>query len=206
MQKNHLLTSSVLSLRRSALLPKWVLKFTCFIAFAFHAEKGQLHAQGEQESTTNTVSPSTQQLTLRIGGEVPAPAEWKLSEFARLPRSTVRVKDRDGRDITYGGVSLTDVLRAVSLRLNAGTIPSRETVAKYILIVAADGYRAVFATAEIDPALTERTILLADQKDGQLLSSLQGPLRIVVPGEKRPARWVRQVRAILIGQPNESAP
>jgi hypothetical protein len=71
----------------------------------------------------------------------------------------------------------------------------------YILVQAADGYRAVFASAEVDPAQTDRLILLADHKNGQLLSANEGPFRIVFPGEKRPARWVRQVQSILVNRP-----
>jgi hypothetical protein len=44
--------------------------------------------------------------------------------------------------------------------------------------------------------VTDHVILLADTKDGQPLPPREGPFRIVVPGEKRPARWVRQVTAL----------
>jgi hypothetical protein len=66
------------------------------------------------------------------------------------------------------------------------------------LVEATDGYRAVFALAELDPELTDRVILLADTKDGQPLSPSEGAFRVIVPGEKRPARWVRQVRALTV--------
>jgi hypothetical protein len=62
-----------------------------------------------------------------------------------------------------------------------------------LLVEAADGYRVVFALAEIDPAFATREIILADKRDGKALDAKEGPLRIVAPGDKRPARWVRQV-------------
>jgi hypothetical protein len=40
--------------------------------------------------------------------------------------------------------------------------------------------------------------LLADQRDGKPLGANEGPLRAIVPGEKRHARWVRQVIALKI--------
>jgi hypothetical protein len=70
----------------------------------------------------------------------------------------------------------------------------------YLVVEASDGYRAVFALPEIDPACTDRTILLVDRRDGKPLSAKEGPLRIVVPGEKRHSRWVRQVIAFKIGR------
>jgi hypothetical protein len=54
-----------------------------------------------------------------------------------------------------------------------------------------DGYQAVFALAEFDPGFTDQVILVADHRDGQPLNSREGPLRLIVPGDKRPARWVR---------------
>ena len=62
----------------------------------------------------------------------------------------------------------------------------------------ADGYRAVFALPELDPAYTDRVVFLADRKDGAKIGASEGPLRIVVPGEKRQARWVRQVISLII--------
>jgi hypothetical protein len=70
----------------------------------------------------------------------------------------------------------------------------------YLVVEAADGYRAVFALPELDPLFTDRVILLADRRDGKSLSEREGPLRIIVPGEKRPARWVRQVVALKVGR------
>jgi hypothetical protein len=39
-------------------------------------------------------------------------------------------------------------------------------MALYVLASASDGYRAVFALAELDPAFTDRHILLVDRRDG----------------------------------------
>jgi len=57
---------------------------------------------------------------------------------------------------------------------------------------------AVPKEPEIDPAFTDLTFLLADRRDGQPLDQFEGKLRIVVPHEKRHARWVRQVVALSI--------
>jgi hypothetical protein len=54
-----------------------------------------------------------------------------------------------------------------------------------------DGYKVVFALADFDPAFTDHAILLADHRDGQPLNSRKGPLRLIVPNDKRHARWVR---------------
>ena len=63
---------------------------------------------------------------------------------------------------------------------------------------AADGYQAVFALPELDPAFNDRVIILADRFDGSPLTARDGSWQIVVVGEKRQARWVRQVVALTI--------
>ena len=61
-----------------------------------------------------------------------------------------------------------------------------------------DGGRVVFALAEFDPTLGNRAAFLVDRCDGKPLDDEVGPLRLVVPGEARPVRWVRQVEAITV--------
>ena len=73
-------------------------------------------------------------------------------------------------------------------------------MALYVVAEASDGYRAIFALAELDPAFTDRVILLADRRDGKPLSAREGPLQMIVPGEKKHARWVRQVIRLKVGR------
>ncbi len=67
-----------------------------------------------------------------------------------------------------------------------------------LLVEATDGYKVVFALTEVDPAFASREIILADKRDGKPLDTKEGPFRVVVPGEKRPVRWVRQVTTFKI--------
>jgi hypothetical protein len=59
-----------------------------------------------------------------------------------------------------------------------------------------DHYDIVYALAEFDDAFNGRTILLVDRQDGQALPDALGPYRLVVPGDKRPARWARMVTSL----------
>ena len=75
-------------------------------------------------------------------------------------------------------------------------------MSRYLLVVAADGYRVVFAIPGVDQTLTDRKVYLVTQRDGHPLSEKEGPFRIVVPDEKRPARWISQVTALKVQQAN----
>jgi len=95
-------------------------------------------------------------------------------------------------------VLLTDVLAKV-------TTPTGEaftkTVASYCLIVEArDGSKALFSWQEIDPPFTDRKFYVVLKRDRMPLSSQDGPFEVIVPGEKRNSRWVRQLVAVKIRQ------
>jgi len=95
----------------------------------------------------------------------------------------------------FEGVSLADVLKLGGVETGKMKGPQ---MTQALLLEAADGYKVVFALAEIDPDFATREILLAVKRDGKPLDEKQGPFRIVAPGDKRPARWIRQVTSIKV--------
>ncbi len=107
-----------------------------------------------------------------------------------LPRHTVVTSDR-GLRTTFVGVALRDVLARVGVPL--GEALRGKALSRVIIASAADGYQVTYAIAEVDAAFTDQIILVADTRDGHPLLADTGPLQIVVPLDKRPARWVRQV-------------
>ena len=119
------------------------------------------------------------------------------SDFARLARhdTTVSAHNVSGR---YSGVALTDLLALINAPL-ADSLRGR-SLATYVLAEAADGYRVLFSIAELDSNFNDRIVIVADRKDGQPLAATEGPYRLIVPGEKRPARWARQVTRISLGR------
>jgi DMSO/TMAO reductase YedYZ molybdopterin-dependent catalytic subunit len=133
---------------------------------------------------------------LRIGGDVERPLTLKGEDLAKLSRQTLRVQEHDGRESLFEGVAIVELLRLAGVPLGKDLRGERMLI--YLVVEAADGYRVVFALPEIDPAFTDRTILLVDRRDQQPLSAHEGPLRVIVPGEKRQARWVRQVTAFTV--------
>jgi DMSO/TMAO reductase YedYZ molybdopterin-dependent catalytic subunit len=76
----------------------------------------------------------------------------------------------------------------------------------YLLIEAQDGYQVLFTLPELDALFTDKVVLLADRRDGKPLSEKEGPLRVVVPDEKRQARWIRQVKSITVRHAIETRP
>jgi hypothetical protein len=70
-----------------------------------------------------------------------------------------------------------------------------------VLIAGAkDGYHAAFALAELDEGIGNKPAFACDKQDSQPLSQSDGPIRLVMPSDKRPARWVRMVTTLDVVQ------
>lgn len=146
-----------------------------------------------QQSTKN---PSD--ATLRINGKIDQPLIMRLADLRALPRKRVTVTDDRGAQATYEGVPVVELLQHAGVPL--GKRLRGAQMKFYVIVDASDGYQVVFALPEFDPGFTDRVILLADRRDSHPLSAPEGPFRIVVPGKKRHARWVRQVTDLDIQQ------
>jgi hypothetical protein len=118
-------------------------------------------------------------------------------DLAGLERLTVVTQDR-GLRTTFEGVALREVLGKAGVTF--GDAIKGAALARVVIASARDGYRAVYAIAELDAGFTDQIILLADRRDGKPLLPDTGPLQIVVPNDKRAARWIRQVNRLEIRQ------
>jgi hypothetical protein len=134
-----------------------------------------------------------QQLTVQIGDG--KPTVLTRADIAALPHVKVSTS-ASGAAATFEGVALEAVLEKAGVEFGASLKGKR--LASYLLVEAADGYRVVIALPELDPAFTDKQVVLAFLKDGKPLDEKEGPYRIVIPDEKRMARWVRQVTTLKI--------
>lgn len=122
-------------------------------------------------------------------------AEFTAAQLAALPHASFSASARD-KNFRFDGIDVLELLRAAGVEL---TMPLHGPALRRVLAVhAADGYIAAFALAEFDATLGARKAYLVDRQDGAALDAKEGPLRIVVPGEGRPTRWVRQVTKLVV--------
>jgi len=134
---------------------------------------------------------------------VPLPAVSALhltitaESVAGLPRRTVTVVEERGATAAYSGVDLGALLAKNGAP--QGSALRGTAAAEYALVRASDGYRALFALGELDPALTNKIVLLADRRDGAPLDASIGPFRVIVPDEKHHVRWIRNVVSVDVG-------
>lgn len=131
---------------------------------------------------------------VRIGGEVGKPYELDKGQLAQMKQVTMKVKSKDNQEFQYTGVALYDILTKAEAFPDARM--SARSLTKYILVTAADGYQVVLALAEVDPSITDKTVLLATSMDGEELPANLGPFRLIVTGDKRAARSAMRVVSI----------
>ncbi len=140
------------------------------------------------------LSAFAQSSEVSIGGDVEKPFKLNAAGFTAMKQVSVKVTANDGRQHEYTGVLLYDLLS------QAGAIPNKQlkgkALTKFVLVTAADGYQIVIALPEIDPAFTDKTIILASKEDGEDLAANFGLYRLVVPGDKKPARSAMRVISI----------
>lgn len=119
-----------------------------------------------------------------------------LDSLRRLPQVELKGQIHDGPELVFRGPALDAVLAL------AGAPRGRDLRGPALRLVvvaeARDGYAVVYSLAELSPDLGARRGIIALEQDGQPLSEKDGPLRIVLEGEKRPARWIRQLERLRI--------
>jgi hypothetical protein len=134
--------------------------------------------------------------TVKLAGLEGQHAELGAADLAAMPHIAVTLQLEGGRSEACEGVPLTVLLQKVSAP--QGKALRGPEMADVVEIGAADGYRVAFALAETDALMTAKKVVLADRCDGHPLAAAEGPFRVVVEGDLRPARAARQVTSITV--------
>ena len=121
-----------------------------------------------------------------------------------MPRKSVSTKGHDDQMHQYDGVPIGAALAKAGVP--QGSTLRGKSMALMVVAEGSDGYRAVFSLAELDEDFASEAVLIVDSTDGQPLGADQGPLRLIVPGDKRQGRWVRMLKSITVINLNSGAP
>jgi len=151
---------------------------------------GALSASGQSATSDHA--------TVRVTGKVQRPLVVSEADLQTFPRKQLTVTDEKGAQVTYDGVPVVELLQRAGAPL--GKQLKGLSMRLFVIVEASDGYQAVFALPEFDPAFTDRAIILADRKNGKAMQSPEGPFRLIVDGEKRHARWVPEVTVLDVEQ------
>jgi len=121
-------------------------------------------------------------------------ATWTAATLAALPHTTVTVHNEHTKaDETYSGVPLIALLTP----LGVTDKPRGKDLRLYVVAAGSDGYEVVYSIGEVTPDVHDATVMVADTENGAPINA-DGPLKLVATGEKRPARWVRNLVLIAV--------
>ena len=123
------------------------------------------------------------------------PLRLSATDFKSLPHTTVTFHNtHTNADETYSGVRLADLLAKLGAPL--GDALRGKALANYVVATGSDGYKSVLGLGEVDPSFHPGEVIVADAMDGKPLDAHNGPFKLVVTEDKRPARSVRNLMEI----------
>ncbi len=131
--------------------------------------------------------------TRRVVVQGKPPLIIDAASLSEMPHREVKAGAHHEPESIWRAVRSEDVLQHAGVALEQ-PLHGKE-LASFVRVSAADQYQVVFGLSDLDPTLGAAEVLLVDQRDGKPLAA-DGPFRLLVPGDKRPARWVRNVTAI----------
>ncbi len=153
------------------------------------------HAAGRE--ATPPASPAAAE-TIQVSGEVASPGTLSLSDLQSLSSETADTTYlmSDGTQVhhTYTGARLWDVLQVAGPNIDPERLET--SLHMYVVLTAKDGYTVVLSMGEIDPEFGAQPYLLAWAEDGQPLAGDQGPVMLVVPGDRTEGRYIWGVVSI----------
>jgi ABC-type molybdate transport system substrate-binding protein len=163
------------------------LRFATFIM----SEGGQaiMKAHGfDPVALAEPVPPSPGLLVQRVGQVSRVISPDRIATLKSITQKVAFTTDRGEQQNEWSGPLLWDVLTASDA---VESVKPGEQVRLTVRVTGADGYTAVVALAEIAPQFAGRPVQLADHMNGTLLPD--HALRLVVPGDRRGGRSVRDV-------------
>ena len=125
--------------------------------------------------------------------------ELSAADIAALPHQPVTLQLEGGKSEACEGAPLSAILAKVDAP--QGKALRGPEMADVVMVGAADGYRVALALAETDPLMRGDKVFLADRCNGGPMPAPDGPFRLIVLGDGRPARSARQVTSITVLRP-----
>jgi hypothetical protein len=113
---------------------------------------------------------------------------------AGLPHETVTViNGHTNTSETYSGVPVSALL--VKLGLPFEKTNEHTLLRTFIIAQGTDGYTVILSAYETLSAIRDGNVIVADKLNGKPLDQ-EGAFKLVIPGDKRPQRWVQNLKSL----------
>jgi hypothetical protein len=132
-------------------------------------------------------------LTVTVAGKTQT---FSPADIAALPHESVSVMNAHLKKTeSYSGVPLAAILDKMGLpfvKANEHTL-----LHSYWIAEGTDGYQVVVSAYEALSAVHTDSVLVADSSDGKPLAA-DGALKLIISGDKRPQRWVQNLKSLTL--------
>lgn len=159
------------------------------LAFSLCCFAHPAHAQTAMPMPAASSTPAS--VSLALNGPTQQ-TTLSLAALKALPHVSVTVTNGHSKaQETYAGVPLNTLLEQVGAPAEAAI--RGKVLSEYIVATGSDNYHAVLSLAEIEPGIHPGKVLVADTLDGKPIDPKDGPLKLIVEEDQKPARWVRNL-------------
>jgi len=155
--------------------------------------QNSIPAQAKPEPP-KTATPAITEITIDVEGGLTL--KMKAADLGKLTRVEVKATGHDEVESVYSGYELRTILAPAGAKF--GKDLKGAAVGQFLIVEAADGYRAVYSLTDLDSDFADKVVILADMRDGKPLDAKNGPWQVIATNEKKHARWVRQVTALKV--------
>lgn len=136
-------------------------------------------------------APISTSLVVAVDGK---PVTYRLADLQAMPQKTITVKNGHSQaDETYTGVAVSDLLAKGGVSMET----LKRVYHSYIKAEGTDHYWVLYSASEVQSGLRQSEAIVALTLDGKPLTT-DGQFKIVETGEKRPARWVRNLMSLTV--------
>jgi hypothetical protein len=131
----------------------------------------------------------------------------QLKQQPGAPTTQISYNSHDGSRHHSTCIAVLDLLHATGFSTKVKMDPKADPKTKHpelrmtVTARAADGYAVVFSLAELLPDIGRRAVWIALDEDDQPLEERDTPVRLIVPDDAKPARWIFGVREISVDGP-----
>jgi hypothetical protein len=146
---------------------------------------------------------------VHLTGALNKPGDWSADRIKTELASDMKSVSYSSHGAQHSSncVPLISLLQAAgaetTLKMNPTADPKTKnhSLRLIVLVQGNDGYTVAFSLAELLPDIGNRDAWLALDQDGQPLSTRDAPLRLIVPADGMPARWVHAIAEIRVIDP-----
>jgi hypothetical protein len=174
----------------------WCVMALCLATMGSAGANAQTAPKTEMGKMTehdHAPAPPSTSLTVTVDGKA---TTLSVAELQSMPQKTVTVHNEHTKaDESYTGVLLGDLLAKYGFAVEKTT--QKKMLRSYLVVEGTDKYWVLYSVTEVEGSEHNGEVIVATSVGGKPLGA-DGQFKLVDSGDKKPQRWVRNLRSITV--------